>query len=138
MVYAVQVDSSDPNLDLTTAMLSYSYAVDDTVQDNLVNSEKGVTWNSTALPFDPNINFRGSSATYNVSVPLTGVTDTLTFRTFNNSQPTGLAAKATLTFNCVPGGKKPAPVPVPTDAPWILLGLGLLLTAGAALSMRRL
>lgn len=128
--YRVPVDASAPNVDLASATITYSYRVD--------NSVAGVTFNGTALGFDPVASF-SSPAPYTLAAPaaVTLTPDSnnlLTFQTTNGGNPWGLNAAVTLTYDCkaaVP------PVAVPADAPWALLSLSALMLVGVGAARRR-
>lgn len=128
--YRVVIDASDPNIDLSSATLTFAYRTD----NDMLSANLG----ATSLPVLP-------SATYNavtpgtggpISTPLTAGSNQLLVVTNNEGttpSPYGLTMEATLTFNCRAG----APAAVPADAPWALMGLGGLLAASVAWAGRR-
>lgn len=128
--YRVPVDASDPNVDLASAKITYTYRVD--------NYVSGVTFNGTALGFDPTTSFN-TPAPYTLAAPAAvtltrNSSNLLTFQTTNGGNPWGLNAAVTLTYDCkaaVP------PVAVPADAPWALLSLSALMLVGVGAARRR-
>lgn len=128
--YRVRIDASDPNIDLSSATLSFSYRADNT----MLSASLG----STSLNVLPAATHNGPSATSGgpIATPLASGTNYLTALVNNeppNANPYGLAMQASLTFNC-----RAAPaVAVPANAPWALVGMGGLLALGAAFANRR-
>lgn len=127
--YRVRIDASDPNIDLSSATLSFSYRADNT----MLSASLG----STSLNVLPAATLNGPATSGGpIATPLASGTNYLTALVNNeppNANPYGLAMQASLTFNC-----RAAPaVAVPANAPWALVGMGGLLALGAAFANRR-
>ncbi|MFD1710392.1 hypothetical protein FVQ98_04045 [Ottowia sp. GY511] len=121
-----QIDASDPNVDLASLRVTYSYLADNRMESAALGA---------ALPVTP-VGFVGQpgSATNQTATLTPDANNFLTFVAYNSEGPVGIAANVTLTFDCravVP------PAPVPVNAPWALGGLGSLMVLAAALRRRR-
>ncbi|MFT3778739.1 MAG: hypothetical protein QM772_10795 [Ottowia sp.] len=131
VTYTLTVNVTDPNIDLTSAQIDYSYRVD--------NYVAGITWNTTALDYDASTTYSSSTpAAYSgISVPLVSGANTLSFTTTNQADPYGLNAAITLAYNCAPPVASSVSA-VPMDSPWALAALAAALgAAGAGLARRR-
>lgn len=128
VAYSVLVMANDPNIDLSSAKITYSYLVD--------NSVTRITWNGVELPSSSATGFQGTpySLTTPTAVPLASGLNRLLFVTSNQIDPFGLSASVALTFNC--GSPVSGPQSVPANAPWALVSLSGLMAAGI-LGMRR-
>ncbi|MFT4196248.1 hypothetical protein, partial [Ottowia sp.] len=130
VTYTLTVNVTDPNIDLTSAQIDYSYRVD--------NNVAGITWNTTALDYDASTTYSSSTpAAYSgVSVPLVSGANTLSFTTTNQGDPYGLNAAITLAYNCAPTVASSVSA-VPMDNPWALAAVAAALgAAGAGLARR--
>lgn len=128
VAYSVLVMADDPNIDLSSAKITYSYLVD--------NSVTRITWNGVELPSSSATGFQGTPYILPTpaTVPLASGLNRLLFVTSNQVDPFGLSASVTLTFNC--GTPVSSPQPVPANPPWALVALSGLMAA-CVVGMRR-
>ena len=130
--YRVALDASDPNIDLASATLSFSYRADNTMLTG--------TLGGTSLTVTPSAAHNAPAAfdgTAGTSTPLTAGSNALLMvveNEFGTDTPYGLAMQATLTFDC---RAVTPPAAVPANAPWALITLSGLMLAGVAAVRRR-
>ena len=133
LTYSLNVAATDANIVLSSAQITYEYSIDD--------SATGITWNGSALP---STGGGFSSITTAVTAPVTLVSgnNTLLFQSGNVTNPYGLNAKITLTYDCqlsttgVSTGTS-GTVPVPVDDPVALAALMAALGVAGAMAVRR-